>query len=794
MSASPSLRLSLRRKRSTRSGENSGSPAVKKSSPKLPEAKKEPPSTPKTHTSRTSNRPPRSALRTSPRLSRERSRDNSDNEEKNLKTPVGIKWTHENEKSLRQPSPDMPFLSSQLCGTQDCEVVWDCDSPGFSKDDLKRMHGGGEADGSEKAVIITPAPPRQLFPQSRIRPSKAASLCNTTAQLNDLLDLLSSKGKEKRKNESEGDPHSLQKVVPPRDSCSEDSSSSEALLLPKPLRDASSQPFEVPGVSGPKSTNYTASSNDLDVSVWGDNLNLGMCDISDTRSSSEGVGIVKDQAVKSRLSSEKAELSSASIDIFDDDLFSDSVILSTQAVEEALNTKNDKGVTNNRHYSGADYAKGPQHEFNNHNVKGEENSRNINSVKNTIKNSNKSERSTNSKLTTSSLSTNSININQKSSSSDSSPRRQVRRSFRFGSTPTTTTSNPSATKNTLHTLVAIPETQNYVKTKDTRCETKKMNLLPAKCHLEKQSAQSKNLMDRTSKTSSVPCNPSPQGTLSTLRKPLFRHDVKAEEVKNRSTAQGTRGPLLRSQSIGNTRLATSSPVARRSNSSMELDTSQDLEDDEFFKSILSMLPEDEEGFSGDSTLPLSPITTENKSKGFNSSKNVNVNAGLAVESKVSHSIKSSSDRRLTNSVPLQNNVSNGSVRALVMGQVNMGPGATNSKVDPSERKSAAGVQRLRPSDTNYSTTKTKPLDTREPNADGSKEQQTSDTFDDGLFEDDVLSLIDEVESQFGSQNAPSPSPSPQSQPQQIKCTQDEIARKKAAALQRREAKRRQQCR
>ncbi|XP_045116462.1 uncharacterized protein LOC123507575 [Portunus trituberculatus] len=793
MSASPSLRLSLRRKRSTRSGENSGSPAIKKSSPKLPEARKEPPSTPKTHTSRTANRPSRSALRTSPRLSREKSRDSSDNEEKNLKTPVSTKWMSGNEESLRQPSPDMPFLSSQLCGTQDCEVVWDCDSPGFSKDDLKRMHSGDEG---EKAVIAIPAPPRQLFPHSRTRPSKAASLGNTTAQLNDLLDLLSSKGKEKRKNESEGDPdrHSLQQIIPPRDSCSEDSSASELIVLPVSLRDASSQPFQVPGVSGPKSTDHVASSNDLNDSVWGDDLNLGMCDINDTRrSNSEGVGAVKNQLDNSRLSSEKAELSSASVDIFDDDLFSESVILSTQAVEEeALNTNNHKDITN-KCYSGGHYSKDPQQKFSKHNVKGEENSRNINSDENISKN-NKSELNNHSKLSTSGLSTHSLNINQRSSSSDSSPQRQVRRSFRFGLSPTNTAkSNPPAvTGNTRHTLVNIPETQKFVKIKDTRCETKKMNLLPAFNH-EKPSALNKNLMDRTSKTSIVESSPCPQGTLPTIRKPLFGHDVKAEEAKNRSV-QGTRGPLLRSQSIGNARLATSSPMARRSNSSMELDTSQELEDDDFFKSILSMLPEDDECIVGDATLSLSPITSETKPTQSSSSKNSLIHARLAVESKMSQGVKSSNDRKLTNSTSLQNKVSNGSVRSLVVGQVNMCPGATNSKAHLSGRTPAANVQGLKPSGTNYSTAKTKPLDTREPNASSTKEQQSGDTFDDGLFQDDVLSLIDEVESQFGSQNAPSPTPSPQSQPQQTRCTQDEIARKKAAALQRREAKRRQQCR
>lgn len=38
-----------------------------------------------------------------------------------------------------------------------------------------------------------------------------------------------------------------------------------------------------------------------------------------------------------------------------------------------------------------------------------------------------------------------------------------------------------------------------------------------------------------------------------------------------------------------------------------------------------------------------------------------------------------------------------------------------------------------------------PKDTNEAKAGDNGQQQSSDTFDDGLFEDDVLSLIDEVE-------------------------------------------------
>ncbi|KAK8745158.1 hypothetical protein OTU49_000487 [Cherax quadricarinatus] len=66
---------------------------------------------------------------------------------------------------------------------------------------------------------------------------------------------------------------------------------------------------------------------------------------------------------------------------------------------------------------------------------------------------------------------------------------------------------------------------------------------------------------------------------------------------------------------------------------------------------------------------------------------------------------------------------------------------------------------------------------------------TSDILDDDLFEDDVLTLIDEVESQYGSQKAQSEmSNSQQSLSQSLRCTQDEIDRKKEAARRLREEK------
>lgn len=532
-----------------------------------------------------------------------------------------------------------------------------------------------------------------------------------------------------RRKESEKDPHNIQEtfqqVVPPRDSYSENSSSSESLVLPRPLNEASSQPFEVPGVSGPKDSNQANCPSDLDESVWGDDLNLGLCDINDsvleghdsTRSSKEGVGVIKEKADKSRLPSENAEVSSASADIFDDDLFSESVILSTQAVEEAMTAKDEMDVnTNSVNYCGASYSKGLQHESKNIICNDEENSRNIISVKNRSWECNRSELSAHNNLTTNSLNTNSkllskVDVNQKSSCSDSPPRRQVRRTFRFGPSPknSTKTGPLVVTEKTQHTLSSVPENQKPLRTTETRCELRKTNMMPALATGKPNmlnTSLSNLVYNKLTKSSSVSYNPSTKATkLPGIRRPLFRSsETKAEELRQRSNAQGTRGPLLRSQSIGNARLATSSPVARRSNSSMELDTSQDLEDDEFFKSLISMLPEEDEGISGNSIQPLSPITTEKKSWGLHSIENPSGNT-RPLGNKVSQRGKSSSDHRDTSNASL----SNGSVKSLLVSKVNLCPRVTNPKVNPSVQRPAVNIQRERSSSTSHSAAKTKPL-------------------------------------------------------------------------------------
>lgn len=59
------------------------------------------------------------------------------NEKKGFQTPQS-KTPKQDYEHVKLYSPDAPFICSQLGGTQECEVVWDCNTPGHSKDDLKR--------------------------------------------------------------------------------------------------------------------------------------------------------------------------------------------------------------------------------------------------------------------------------------------------------------------------------------------------------------------------------------------------------------------------------------------------------------------------------------------------------------------------------------------------------------------------------------------------------------------------------------------------------------------------------
>ncbi|XP_042208565.1 uncharacterized protein LOC121856855 [Homarus americanus] len=198
-------RMSLRRKRSTKGTDATESPVSKKSSPLMENVDDE--------TSGNSVQSqvyefqrinsqlllsPRQSFRT-PKIDQKRRL--SDNTKQTFHTPQ----TRQQElESQQQHSPDTPFICSQLHGTQECEVVWDCNSPGYSKDDLKRMPGGDAVEtstGDCPVAFVTPAPHRVLFPRVRSRPQCSSFNKNTTAQLDELLDQLSSKDSQLEEDE-----------------------------------------------------------------------------------------------------------------------------------------------------------------------------------------------------------------------------------------------------------------------------------------------------------------------------------------------------------------------------------------------------------------------------------------------------------------------------------------------------------------------------------------------------------------------------------------------------------------
>ncbi|XP_071521948.1 uncharacterized protein [Panulirus ornatus] len=206
MSSTPTRRVSLRRKRSTKNADVTGSPVSKKSSP-LREDKCDEDSVNCTksqiYTSRRIRSQPVSSPHDSYSLTKNDDQSShSTSEEKSFHTPHSSHQQREIEHQ-RQHSPDTPFICSQLGGTQECEVVWDCNSPGYSKDDLKRMPGGEGEAGAIPVTFIAPVPHRVLFPKGKGRPQTTTSVKSTTAQLDKLLDQLRSKNVKQEESDLE---------------------------------------------------------------------------------------------------------------------------------------------------------------------------------------------------------------------------------------------------------------------------------------------------------------------------------------------------------------------------------------------------------------------------------------------------------------------------------------------------------------------------------------------------------------------------------------------------------------
>lgn len=111
-----------------------------------------------------------------------------------------------------------------------------------------------------------------------------------------------------------------------------------------PILHQSSQPFEVHEKVRQEEAGDIASdtsvSNAFEDSLWGDDLNMGVCDISGVSEASDSVSkgklnVTADEKENVPVTDVKDAID-MSTDVFDDDLFNDSVIRSTQAVEEAM--------------------------------------------------------------------------------------------------------------------------------------------------------------------------------------------------------------------------------------------------------------------------------------------------------------------------------------------------------------------------------------------------------------------------------------------------------------------------
>ncbi|KAK3890830.1 hypothetical protein Pcinc_005235, partial [Petrolisthes cinctipes] len=713
------------------------------------------------------------------------------------------KRRQETSESLQQHSPDMPFLSSQLCSTQDCEVVWNCDSPGFSKDDLKRLHGD-QTESNVGGCSLSPleksssVPNRALFSWARNKPTNttSAGISKTTSQLNQLLDQLC-----KSKDEETKAPDSMNLMELPEShneysSSTQNSTLSSSPLLPKLLLAPSSQPFTVfeKPCSVKSGNNFAPVEDALDVhgsvddSVWDDELNLGICDIS-------GIDLASDQNKKtlvketdsSVITFNKLEPTDAAVDIicessdvFDDDLFNESVIRTTQAVEEALVELNElqdpiksEGISecilNNK--------------FDKNNIMPQTSVR---------INARLSEQCTEEPTTScrndcelkdnffiSSCDTSAV-LRKCQTSSEKPPQRQVRNSFRLGLYV------HSYQKENVLSIQSCQKTNNDISVNTGYSINSNLKINPV---ISKQQAQSTCAQTRSLKNIvRIPTKTSYSSSIGTKRNSLSKTSLYMEDGSS-GKSLSRKGPILRSQSTGNAKITDTVEQARRSNSCAEIDTTREFEeDDEIFKSLLSVLPEDDKLLEGQILQPQVIMAShklanvKENAKYLESSTIFTEKSSLYLPMETEKKDAIQVDQKELLGIVTRKS-SNLEYTGVIRGRTNQKRENrdTTSNWTPrlkSGMKEDGGKQACA---------------SRTCNIDETPAQlQTSDMLDDDLFEDDVLTLIDEVESQYGSQQPHSgPSSSQPSQSQLVQCTQDEIARKKEAARRLREERKQQ---
>ncbi|KAL7630473.1 UNVERIFIED_CONTAM: hypothetical protein RMT77_019357 [Armadillidium vulgare] len=230
------------------------------------------------------------------------------------KTPRNIEsdtsLCNKNEATENEFSPSQSpsqFPSSQIPSTQDWEVVWDCNSPGYSKEELKKM-GDDHSDKSFNSSPIASFPNR-LFTKLKRRPLPLSPI-HLPSRLNSKnsmavaaeLDSLLIKVNGERIQQLE-----------------EQSDDSEPLANDiSNILNASSQPFDVSNLE----------EETLNHSVQNPKEKLEKDSVPHHEAS---VPLVKN-SVKEKNSETKVDF----LSFDDDDLFSESFLLSSQALEESM--------------------------------------------------------------------------------------------------------------------------------------------------------------------------------------------------------------------------------------------------------------------------------------------------------------------------------------------------------------------------------------------------------------------------------------------------------------------------
>ncbi|XP_066985749.1 dentin sialophosphoprotein-like [Macrobrachium rosenbergii] len=747
------------------------------------------------------------------------------------------------EQRLHQHSPDTPFMSSQLCGTQECEVVWDCNSPGFSKDDLKRMCGDTGSDESTSPavpVFVAPMPTRALFTRNRSRHCSNISAVDTTAQLDELLNQLSAKGSLSKDSQSvasssrpEGDLESTSSTenelishTPPAVKDSQPATPPVPFNL---ITEASSEPFEVwdesqVAVGGHVEVSAIDDQADVEIleeTTWDDDLNMAVCDIS-------GRDIMGDSPSKSAKSkSQSCNISkdvskvknNESLDVFDDDYFNDTLIESTQMWEKEIL---EKGIENATLHIATSKTKASEDDYNERNVC--DRSSAFTNVRDRVDENNctnggtsrlgksvllpfrtKSVGNVSKNTSEESLKSNVVEDNPRRSHSmaEKAPQRRIRSSFRLSDNPQT------------GLLYQKSKHIHPSPSKDTKLGQK--NSLVNNTQ-KSSSSDVTSVMTEAGLGSSMPLlryrNLEPNMPKVQTPKPLFAGDNSYRSIeKSSGKTELSKSSFPRSQSTGNSQGPDAKCGISRPSKSEDTEGSREFEeDDSFFDSLLSTLPEEEIilGMRKNSQAP----GVHNKKTHFakemvTTSKNMhNSSVNNAEKSKVFS--RWSDKRKSSNSCVKDINDQNrnpqsssvlgsscvNSTRSNIIGNVQSKgcsmPGKKSLTTSPA-KSPIMGMSALKlrtRSESNQETDSISALCNSSIKQEFKGKSNAGDISDDDLFEDDVLSLIDEVESQFGSQPLTSAAPSSQSSQlslsQQNKCTSEEIAKKKEEAQRRRE--------